>query len=74
MELTRLTINMRLHQTHDSQENQNQRNFAKFLLEIGNGKYPINPGIENTITLPSDIIIPEENLIDFIDFVYSNLA
>src|SRR6266542_3019701 len=74
MELTRLMINMRLHQTHDSQENQNQRNFAKFLLEIGNGKYPINPGTENTITLPSDIIIPKGNLIDLINFVYPNLA
>src|SRR6266540_6940410 len=73
MELTRLMINMRLHQTHNPQENQNQRNFAKFLLEIGNGKYPINPGIENTITLPSDIIIPEGNLIDLIDFIYLNL-
>ena len=74
MELTRLMINMRLHQTHNPQENQNQRNFAKFLLEIGNGKYPINPGTKNTIILPSDIVIPERNLIDLIDFVYLNLA
>jgi ATP-dependent DNA helicase PIF1 len=64
---------MRLHQTHDPQENLNQVNFANFLLEIGDGKYPFNPCSEDIINLPSDIMIPGGNLTDLIDFVYPDL-
>src|SRR3954469_22330698 len=73
MKVMKLSINMRLQHTDDTHENLRQRNFAEFLLEIGDGKYPIIPGTENMIDLPSDMIMPEGKLSDLIDFVYPNL-
>jgi hypothetical protein len=73
MKVMKLSINMRLCQTDDNHENLRQRNFAEFLLKIGNGKYPVIQDTENVIDLPSDMIIPEEKLSDLIDFVYPNL-
>src|SRR5262249_23668575 len=43
MKIMKLTINMRLHSLHNSQDNLRQKEFAKFLLQIGDGKYPTNP-------------------------------
>ena len=75
LKIMRLTTNMRLQQSHDFQNDSlKQREFAEFLLNIGNGRYPINPGTENMITLPTDIVIPKSNLTDLIDFVYPNLV
>ena len=74
MKIMKLTINMRLCQSNNSQDNLKQREFAKFLLKIGDGKYPINPGTENVITLPTNIVIPKGTLTDLIDFVYPNLV
>ena len=65
---------MRLRQTNNSQENQNQRNFAEFLLKIGNAKYLIELGTEDIITLPLNMSMSEGNLTDLINFVYPNLA
>ena len=70
----KLTINMRLNYSYDFQNNLKQKDFAKFLLKIGNGKYPINPNTENTIDLPSDITMLKGALTDLINFVYPNLA
>jgi len=70
----KLTINMRLYQITNTQENLKQRNFAEFLLKIGNSTYPIIQGIENMVKLPSEIIIPEGNLTDLINFIYPNLT
>lgn len=69
----KLSINMRLRQTNDTHENIKQKNFAEFLLKIGNGEYPVIPNTENTIDLPSDVVIPGGKLSDLIDFVYPNL-
>ena len=75
MRIIRLTTNIRLHQSHNFQDDiSKQREFAEFLLEIGNGKYPVNPSTENMIPLPTDIVMPKESLTDLIDFVYPNLA
>jgi PIF1-like helicase len=74
MKIMKLTINMRLYQSNNSQNNLKQREFAKFLLKIGDGKYPINPGTENVITLPTNMVIPKGKLTDLIDFVYPNLV
>ena len=51
---------MRLQQTSDSLENLKQKEFAEFLLKVGNGTYTINPGTEDVITLPSNIVILKE--------------
>ncbi len=74
MKIMKLTINMRLYQITNTQENLKQRNFAEFLLKIGNGTYPIIQGTENMVKLPSEIIIPEGNLTDLINFIYPNLT
>ena len=74
MKVMKLTINMRLHKSHDFQDNLKQKEFAKFLLKVGDGKYPTIPGTENMITLPSNITISKGRLTDLIDFVYLNLV
>ena len=66
---------MRLNQSHNSQnDNSKQKEFAEFLLKIGNGEYPTNSNTENMITLSADMTIPKGNLTDLTDFVYPNLA
>jgi len=74
MKIMKLTINMRLCQFHDSQSDLKQKEFADFLLKIGDGRYPTNIGTEDIITFPSDIIMSNGNLMNLIDFVYPNLA
>jgi ATP-dependent DNA helicase PIF1 len=73
MKVMKLSINMRLCQNDDIHENLRQRNFAEFLLKIGDSKYPIVPGTENMIDLPLDMTIPGGELSNLIDFVYPNL-
>src|SRR5439155_17739462 len=73
MKVMKLFINMRLLQTNNTQENLRQRNFAEFLLNIGDDKYPVISDTENIIDLSSDMVITGEKLSDLIDFVYSNL-
>ena len=47
MKIMRLTTNMRLsYLCNNFQNNLNQIKFAKFLLKIGNDKYPINLSTE----------------------------
>ena len=59
---------MRLHQSHNFQDDiSKQRKFAEFLLEIGNGKYPVNSSIVNIITLSTGIVMPKKSLTDLID-------
>ncbi len=65
---------MRLYQIINIQENLKQRNFTEFLLKIRDDTYLIIQGIENIIKLSSKIVILKENLTDFINFIYSNLA
>src|ERR1043165_8290251 len=73
IKIMKLSTNMRLRQIYDSLENQKQKQFAEFLLKIGNGIYPIIPNTEDTISLPSDIVILGGTLTNLIDFVYPNL-
>jgi len=70
----KLTTNMRLCQPSNFQDNDlKQKEFAEFLLKIGDGKYPTNSNTEDTITLPTNMITNTDNLTDLIDFVYPNL-
>ena len=75
LKIMKLTINMRLCQSHNSQDdNSKQKEFAEFLLKIGNGEYSTNSNTENMITLSADMTITKGNLTDLADFVYPNLA
>jgi len=70
----KLITNMRLCQPSNFQDNDlKQKEFAEFLLKIGDGKYPTNSNTEDTITLPTNMITNTDNLTDLIDFVYPNL-
>src|SRR6266542_3840133 len=70
----KLTINMRLRQINNSQENLNQKKFVKFLLKIGDGKYPTIPNTENMVKLSLNIVISEGILTNLINFIYPNLT
>ncbi|CAG8720042.1 28169_t:CDS:2, partial [Racocetra persica] len=50
----------------------NQREFAKFLLQIEDGTYLIIADTENKITLPSDIVVTGGKLSDLINYIYPN--
>ena len=70
----KLLTNIRLQQTSNSLENLKQKEFAEFLLKIGDGTYTVDSNIEDIITLPLNMIITKGTLTDIIDFVYPNLA
>jgi len=53
----KLSINMRLSQSHDPRESERQKKFAEFLLDIGNGNYPVVSGTKDSINLPSDLVM-----------------
>ena len=74
LKIMKLTTNMRLNYSSNSQDNLKQKEFAEFLLKIGNGKYPIKTNTENTINLPLNMVMSKGKLADLIDFVYPNLA
>ena len=65
---------MRLQQTSNSLENLKQKEFAEFLLKIGDGTYTVDSNTEDIIILPLNMIITKGTLTDIIDFVYPNLA
>src|SRR2546421_12573388 len=51
-----------------------QKEFADWLLEVGEGRIPTIRGLENNIIrLPNDIILPSQNINNLINFVYSDL-
>jgi hypothetical protein len=52
-----------------------QKEFAEWLLKIGEGRISTIRELENNIIqLPNDIILPLQNINDLINFVYSNLT
>jgi ATP-dependent DNA helicase PIF1 len=70
LRIMKLTINMRLSQTYDPQENKKQKEFAQFLLNIGDGNYSTVAGTEDSIDLPLDLVMTEGDLPALINFVY----
>jgi ATP-dependent DNA helicase PIF1 len=73
IKVMKLLTNMRLQQTSSPLETQKQKEFADFLLKIGDGTYTVDPGTKDIITLPSNMAITNGTLTDMIDFVYPNL-
>ncbi len=74
IKIMKLSKNMRLQQTCNPLENLKQKQFGEFLLKVGDGIYTTNPGTEDIITLPSDIVILKGTLTSLIDFVYPDLV
>src|SRR5438270_10509732 len=66
---------MRLQRAENQPDAAEQKEFADWLLEVGEGRIPTIRGLENNIIrLPNDIILPSQNINDLINFVYSNLT
>jgi len=75
VKLIKLKINMRLQRAENQPDAAEQKEFADWLLEVGEGRIPTIRGLENNIIrLPNDIILPSQNINDLINFVYSNLT
>ena len=70
----KLSTNMRLQQICNPSENLKQKQFAEFLLQVGDGTYTVNPDTEDIISLPLNIILFKGTLMNLIDFVYPNLV
>ena len=65
---------MRLQHTEDQPDAAEQKEFAEWLLKIGEGHISTIRGLENNIIrLPNDIILLLQNINELINFVYSNL-
>ena len=74
VELITLKINMRLFRTENQPDAIEQKEFAEWLLKVGEGCIPTITGLENNIIrLPNDLILPSQNVNDIINFVYSDL-
>ena len=75
IKLITLKINMRLFRTENQPDVIEQKEFAEWLLEVGEDRIPTIRGLENNIIrLPNDIILPSQNINDLINFVYSNFT
>uniref|UniRef100_A0A8C4NE54 ATP-dependent DNA helicase n=1 Tax=Eptatretus burgeri TaxID=7764 RepID=A0A8C4NE54_EPTBU len=72
VQIFRLTVNMRIMQ--GAGEEQDESDFAKFLLDLGEGKIPVNPEKgEFAIELREPLILPGEKLQDIVTWVYEDL-
>ena len=66
----KLTINMRIQQQDDVE----QKNFVDFLLQVGEGKIPVDSDIgEDFIRLPDEIVLDTENLDNLISEVFNDI-
>ncbi|CAB4488149.1 unnamed protein product [Rhizophagus irregularis] len=75
VKLITLKINMRLFRTENQPDAAEQKEFAEWLLKVGEGRIPTIRGLENNIIrLPNDIILPSQNINDLINFIYSNFT
>ncbi len=72
VQILRLTVNMRIMQ--GAGEQQDGSDFAKFLLDLGEGKIPVNPEEgEFAIELREPLILSGEKLQDIVTWVYEDL-
>lgn len=69
-----LKTNMRLLQNANAINAYEQQEFAKWLLELGEGKLPVVESDTDIVRLPDDIALPSENVQDLIDFVHADIA
>jgi hypothetical protein len=66
----KLTQNMRVQNQTDIE----QKRFAEFLLEVGEGRVPVHSDIgDDFIELPNNIVLDSENLDDLISGVYNDI-
>lgn len=71
-----LTKNMRLLNTNGHQDNDDVKEFAEWILKLGNGESATNDDGEMLIDVPHDLLItdPSEPLLQLIQFVYPDMV
>ncbi|KAG2212474.1 hypothetical protein INT45_013811, partial [Circinella minor] len=69
----RLRTNMRVQQAANSADANQLRDFAEYLLRIGNGAEPIVPNTEDRVQIPTQMLMPRYNTYDLIAAVFGNL-
>ena len=75
VKLIKLKINMHLQCAKDQPDVAKQKEFAEWLLKVGEDRISTIRGLENNIIqLPNDIILPSQNINNLINFVYFNLT
>ncbi|KAJ8348928.1 hypothetical protein SKAU_G00275170 [Synaphobranchus kaupii] len=69
VEILRLTENMRIRQA--AEEQQDEADFARFLLDLGEGKIPVIPEDgEFAVELNESLTLPGERIQDIVNWVY----
>jgi ATP-dependent DNA helicase PIF1 len=71
----KLTQNMRLQFSDDIEENKSVREFAKWILDIGDGKLGDSDDGESVIEIPEDLRVKSSgnHIVDIIDAIYPDL-
>ena len=67
-----LKINMRLHRFADEPDAVEQKEFARWLLEVEEDR--IHKLKDNIIQLLNNLILPSQNINDLIHFIYPNFS
>lgn len=74
VKVMKLKINMRLLQSANEPDAEAQKEFAEWLLKIGEGHIPPINGLEtDMIQIPKDFVLPSQDVNSLIDFIYPNL-
>ncbi|KAG2206894.1 hypothetical protein INT45_011895, partial [Circinella minor] len=68
-----LHTNMRVQQAVNTVDGTELREFAEYLLRIGNGSEPLVPGTEDRILINPCMLMPRYNTYDLIDAVFGDL-
>ncbi|KAG2214033.1 hypothetical protein INT45_003163, partial [Circinella minor] len=69
----RLRTNMPVQQAANTANANQLRDFAEYLLRIGNGAEPIVPNTEDRVQIPTQMLMPRYNTYDLIAAVFGNL-
>ena len=73
IEVHHLHINMRVQQAANTVDGAELREFAEYLLRIGNGSEPLVPGTEDRVLISPHMLMPRYNTYDLIDAVFGDL-
>ena len=72
VQILKLTINERVRRNGDTPE---AKEFAKFLVDLGEGKLPLHPEIgQNMVRIPDNYIFESESVQDLIGWCYPDIS
>lgn len=71
----KLTINERVRRCINPENKEMLKNYAEFLLQIGEGRYPVNEAIgPDVIRMPDELLSNAANLEEYIDEIYPDIG